>query len=85
MSSPDKYITLRSVYTVYAPDNEIVFEGLTYAKEFVSVAIPTNEILDNIDFIMQRRIEYITEEKRRLLSEQRRLKAKQKLWKSMSL
>ena len=85
MSSPDKYITLRSVDALYAPDNEIVLEGVTYANEFYSVAIPSKEILDNLDFIMQRRIEYITDKKRMLNNEQKRLKAKQKLWKSLNI
>ena len=84
MSSPDKYITLRSVDALYAPDNEVVFEGITHANEFYSVSIPTNEIIDSLDYILQRRIEYITDERRRLINEQNRLKAKQKLWKSLN-
>lgn len=84
MSSPDKYITLRSVDALYAPDNEVVFEGITHANEFYSVSIPTNEIIDSLDYILQRRIEYITDERRRLINEQKRLKSKQKLWKSLN-
>jgi hypothetical protein len=85
MSSTDKYITLRGVDALYAPDNKIVLEGVTYANEFYSVTIPSKEILDNLDYIIQRRIEYITDKKRMLNNEQKRLKAKQKLWKSLNI
>lgn len=84
MSTPSKYITLRTVDATWAPDNEVVFEGMTYNNELVSIAIPTNEITDSLDYIIQSRIQYITDEKRRLNNEQKRLKSKLKLWKSLN-
>ena len=44
----------------------MVFEGMTFADELYSVSILAHEITDNLDYIIQRRIEYITLEKRRL-------------------
>lgn len=78
MSSPDKYITLRSVDAFWSHENEVVFEGMTCTNELYSVAVPIHEITDSLDYIIKRRIEYITEEKRRLNQEQKELKVKLK-------
>ena len=85
MSSPSKYITMRSVNSFGNHENDMVFEGMTETDELYSISIPANEITDSLDYIIERRIEYITLEKRRLNNEQRKLKDKLKLWKSMSL
>lgn len=78
MSSPDKYITLRSVDTFWSHENELVFEGMSYCNELYSVSIPIHEITDSLDFIIKKRIEHITNEKRNLNQEQRELKVKLK-------
>ena len=84
MSTPDKYITLRSVDAFWSHENDVVFEGMTYANKLYSVSIPVNEITDSLDYIIKTRIEYITLEKRKLNQEQKELKAKLKVWKSMN-
>ena len=83
MSSP-KCISIRSVDAFWNDENDVVFEGMTYANELYSVSIPSEEITDSLDYIIQSRIEYITLEKRRLNEEQKQLKAKLKLWKSLN-
>lgn len=83
MSSP-KCISIRSVDSFWNHENEIVFEGMTFANELYSVSIPSEEITDSLDYIIQSRIEYITLEKRRLTEEQKQLKAKLKVWKSLN-
>jgi len=83
MSSP-KCISIRSVDAFWNHENEVVFEGMTFANELYSVSIPAHEITDSLDYIIQSRIDYITLEKRRLNQEQKQLKAKLKVWKSMN-
>ena len=85
MSSPSKYITMRSVNTFWNHENDMVFEGMTETDELYSISLPANEITDSLDYIIERRIEYITLEKRRLNQEQRQLKAKLKVWKSLNI
>tara|TARA_Y100001937_G_C6853938_1_gene213332 strand:- start:91 stop:351 length:261 start_codon:yes stop_codon:yes gene_type:complete len=86
MNKPDKYIMMRNIDCLWSDDNDITFEGITYSdNELISVSIPINEITDSLDYIIQKRIEYITIEKRRLNQEQRKLKDKLKLWKSLNL
>lgn len=84
MSTPDKYITLRSVDAFWTHENDVVFEGPTYANKLYSVSIPINEITDSLDYIIKRRIEYITEEKRKLNQEQRQLKEKLKAFNNIN-
>ena len=84
MSSP-KCISIRSVDAFWNHENEVVFEGMTYANELYSVSIPSEEITDSLDYIIKSRIEYITLEKRRLNEEQKQLKAKLKIWKSLNI
>ena len=77
---------MRNIDCLWSDDNDITFEGITYSdNELISVSIPINEITDSLDYIIQKRIEYITTEKRRLNQEQRKLKNKLKLWKSLNL
>ncbi len=77
---------MRNIDCLWSDDNDITFEGITYSdNELISVSIPINEITDSLDYIIQKRIEYITIEKRRLNQEQRKLKDKLKLWKSLNL
>ena len=83
MSSPN-YVTLKDVDSFWSHENEVVFEGMTYANELYSVSIPINEITDSLDYIIEKRIEYITLRKKELLSEQRILKSKLKKWKSLN-
>ena len=86
MNNPNKYIMMRNIDSLWSDDNDITFEGITYSdNELISVSIPINEITDSLDYIIQKRIEYITTEKRRLNQEQRKLKNKLKLWKSLNL
>ena len=86
MNNPNKYIMMRNIDSLWSDDNDITFEGITYSdNELISVSIPINEITDSLDYIIQKRIEYITIEKRRLNQEQRKLKDKLKLWKSLNL
>ena len=84
MSSPSKYITIRSVNVLWNHENDIIFEGMTETDELYSISLPANEITDSLDYIIERRIQYITLEKRRLNQEQRQLKAKLKLCKSLN-
>ena len=75
---------MRSVNVLWNHENDMVFEGMTATDELYSISLPANEITDSLDYIIERRIEYITLEKRRLNQEQRQLKAKLKLWKSLN-
>ncbi len=75
---------MRSVNTFWNHENDMVFEGMTETDELYSISLPANEITDSLDYIIERRIQYITLEKRRLNQEQRQLKAKLKLWKSLN-
>ena len=84
MSSPN-YVSLKDVDAFWSHENEVVFEGMTYANELYSVSIPIHEITDSLDYIIEKRIEYITLRKKELLSEQRILKSKLKKWKSLNL
>lgn len=84
MSRADKYINIREFDAFCCYENDFTFEGMTYANEFYNVTVPLNAITDSLDYIIQRRIDYITEERRRLINEQKRLKSKQKLWKSLN-
>ena len=83
MSTP-KCVTLKDVDAFWSHENEVVFEGMTYANELYSVSIPIHEITDSLDYIIEKRIEYITLRKKELLSEQRILKSKLKKWKSLN-
>ena len=86
MNNPNKYIMMRNIDSLWSDDKDITFEGITYHdNKLISVSIPINEITDSLDYIIQKRIEYITTEKRRLNQEQRKLKNKLKLWKSLNL
>ena len=84
MSTGKKYITFRSADAFWNCENDIIFEGMTYANEEYSVAIPIHEITDSLDYIIEKRIDYITLRKKELLSEQRLLKSKLKKWKSLN-
>lgn len=75
---------MRSVNTFWNHENDMVFEGMTETDELYSISLPSNEITDSLDYIIERRIEYITLKKRRLNQEQKQLKAKLKLWKSLN-
>jgi hypothetical protein len=85
MSTP-KHITIKDVNAFYCEhsSNEVVFEGMTYANELYSIAIPIQEITDSLDYIIEGRIDYITLRKKELLDEQRKLKSKLKKWKSLN-
>jgi uncharacterized protein YeeX (DUF496 family) len=84
MSSPEKYITLKSVDAFWSHENELVFEGMSLENELLSIAFPINEITDSLDYIIERRIDYITLRKKELLEEQRKLRSKLKQWKSLN-
>ena len=82
----DRYIDLKYIESTWAFDNQLCFEGYNNLNdsEPTTVEIPLNEITDSLDYIIERRIKYITEEKRRLNDEHKKLKAKLKLWKSLN-
>tara|TARA_R100000700_G_C3166357_1_gene141418 strand:+ start:584 stop:838 length:255 start_codon:yes stop_codon:yes gene_type:complete len=84
MSSP-KHISFRNIDAFWSHDNELVFEGMTHYNELYNVSIPADEITDSLDYIIKNRIDYITSEKRRLNKEQRQLKEKLKIWKSLNI
>lgn len=85
MSSPSKYITFRNVDAMWSHENEIIFEGITYDdNELTSVSLPIDEITSSLDYIIKRRIDYITLRKKELLKEQRDLKTKIDKWKSLN-
>tara|TARA_R100000329_G_C7529908_1_gene186941 strand:- start:378 stop:638 length:261 start_codon:yes stop_codon:yes gene_type:complete len=86
MNEPVKYIMMRNIDAFWIEDNDIIFEGITYSdNELTSVSIPLNEITDSLDFIIKKRIQYITDKKKTLNAEQKQLKEKIKLWKSLNI
>ena len=58
---------------------------MTHYNELYCVSIPADEITDSLDYIIKNRIDYITSEKRRLNKEQKQLKEKLKIWKSLNI
>jgi uncharacterized protein YeeX (DUF496 family) len=57
---------------------------MSLENELLSIAFPINEITDSLDYIIERRIDYITLRKKELLEEQRKLRSKLKQWKSLN-
>ena len=77
MSEPKK-IQIENVNSLYAYEslNKIVFQGLNYTHELYDVALPINEITDSLDYFIEKRINFIKKERKRLLDEQKELKSK---------
>tara|TARA_R100000995_G_C3449492_1_gene107384 strand:- start:33 stop:422 length:390 start_codon:yes stop_codon:yes gene_type:complete len=77
MSEPKK-IQIENVNSLYAYEslNKIVFQGLNWNHELYDVALPINEITDSLDYFIEKRINFIKKERKRLLDEQKELKSK---------
>jgi hypothetical protein len=82
----EKCIDLQHIESLWVTDNVANFEGYNtlYDSEATTVELPLNEITDNLDYFIERRIEYITRQKKSLNDEQKKLKEKLKLWKSLN-
>ena len=83
----EKCVDLQQIESFWVTDNVANFEGyntLDYS-EATTVELPLNEISDNLDYFIERRIEYITRQKKSLNIEQKKLKEKLKLWKSLNI
>lgn len=82
----EKCIDLQHIESLWVVDNVAHFDGYNNLndEEATTVELPLNEITDNLDYFIERRIEYITRQKKRLNEEQKKLKEKLKLWKSLN-
>ena len=82
----EKCIDLQHIESLWVTDNVVHFDGYNtlYDSEATTVEIPLNEITDNLDYFIERRIDYITRQKSSLNNEQKKLKEKLKLWKSLN-
>ena len=83
---PQRYVDIEIVDSLCAYDNKVMFEGYNSLRdgEPTNIELPLTEITDNIDYFIERRIDYITERKKALNNEQSQLKQKLKLWKSLN-
>ena len=73
--------TLKQIHTLYVQGNYACFiNGFGNKKKDFEVRIPLNEITDNIDYFVEKRIKFINEHNLRLTEEKNNLKK----WKSVS-